>query len=317
LTSFIARISWLRCLVLSLPVLLLFSSCASNRYYNQRVLFRLTDERGQRIDTAKLRVAVNRTDRNYRIQPNDFLDVRVYTNKGERIIDPNGELQFGSPAGQAPSLSPRGGGSTGGAINRTPTVSRTGSGNNSGLELLVQADGTVAMPVIGRTRLSGLTLHQADSTLQLLYKPFYTDPYVQTRVTNNRVVVLGSPGGIVIPLTNDNMNLLEVLALAGGVDGTGGGGNNGIYRYGGKTTNIRIIRGDLKNPQVEQIDLSTIAGMRRANLQMEPNDIVYIEPVRRRFLEGLTDATPVIGAATTLLSVGSFIITIIAYSRNN
>ncbi|RZJ93228.1 MAG: hypothetical protein EOO60_05265, partial [Hymenobacter sp.] len=276
---------WRR-LLLSLPVLLLFASCASNRYYNQRVLFRLTDEKGNRIDTAKLRVAVNRTDRNYRIQPNDFLDIRVYTNKGERIIDPNGELQLGSSAGQISSLTPR----TSASLQGRSQVSRTGvNGSGSGLELLVQANGMVAVPIIGQTRLTGLTLHQADSTLQVLFTPYYRDTFIQTRVTNNRVIILGSPGGVVIPLANDNMNLLEVLALAGGVDG-GGGGGGGVYRYGGKTSNIRIIRGDLKNPQIEQIDLSTIAGMRRANLQMEPNDIIYIEPVRRPFLEGLTDA---------------------------
>jgi len=298
----------LRCLALCLPVLLLFSSCASNRYYNQRVLFRLTDENGNRIDTAKLRVAVNRTDRNYRIQPNDFLDMRIYTNKGERIIDPNGQLQMGSPAGQSPSLSPRTSGST---------VSRTGTNASaSGLEILVQADGTAALPVVGQVHVGGLTLHQADSTLQVLYSPFYREPFIQTRVTNNRVVILGSPGGQVIPLSNDNMNLLEVLALAGGLEGTAGGGN-GIYRYGGKTSTIRIIRGDLKNPQVEQIDLSTIAGMRRANLQMEPNDIVYIEPVRRRFLEGLTDAGPVFSAAATLLGTVSVIFSLITIARQN
>jgi polysaccharide export outer membrane protein len=305
--SFI-RTTLLRCLALCLPVLLLFSSCASNRYYNQRVLFRLTDENGNRIDTAKLRVAVNRTDRNYRIKPNDFLDMRIYTNKGERIIDPNGELGLGAPAGQRPSLSPRTSGST---------VSRTGTNASAtGLEILVQADGTAALPVVGQVQVGGLTLHQADSTLQVLYRPYYTEPFIQTRVTNNRVIILGSPGGQVIPLANDNMNLLEVLALAGGLEGTAGGGN-GIYRYGGKTSTIRIIRGDLKNPQVEQVDLSTIAGMRRANLQMEPNDIVYIEPVRRRFLEGLTDAGPVFSAAATLLGTVSVIFSLITIARQN
>lgn len=307
MTPSFVRTTLLRCLALCLPVLLLFSSCASNRYYNQRVLFRLTDEKGNRIDTAKLRVAVNRTDRNYRIQPNDFLDMRIYTNKGERIIDPNGELSLGAPAGQRPSLSPRTSGN----------VSRTGANASaSGLEILVQADGTAALPVVGQVHVGGLTLHQADSTLQTLYSPYYRDPFIQTRVTNNRVIVLGG-GGQVIPLANDNMNLLEVLALAGGVDGGGSGGGGGVYRYGGKTSNIRIIRGDLKNPQVEQVDLSTIAGMRRANLQMEPNDIVYIEPVRRRFLEGLTDAGPVFAAAGTLLGTISVIFSLITIARQN
>ena len=107
------------------------------------------------------------------------------------------------------------------------------------------------------------------------------------------------------------MSLIEVLALAGGIDGGGGGsisGGGGIYRFGGKANSIRIIRGDLKNPRVQQVDLTTLDGMRRANLQMEPNDIVYVEPVRRPVLETLTDAGPVIGFVTLLLNTSLIII---------
>ena len=113
-----------------------------------------------------------------------------------------------------------------------------------------------------------------------------------------------------IPLPNDNMSLIEVLALAGGLDGGSGSGgtSNGFYRFGGKADNIRIIRGDLKNPRVQQVDLTTLDGMRRANLQMEPNDIIYVDPVRRPVLETLTDAGPVIGFVTLLLNTTLIII---------
>lgn len=269
---------------------LLFSSCASTRYYNQRTMFRLTDERGRAIDTAKLRVAVNRTARNYVIQPNDYLSVSVNTNKGERILDPNGELQFGGTGGAPLSRTTGSGGSSGGG--------RTGLGAS----FLVQADGTVTLPLVNRVRLSGLSLLQADSVLQIIYGKYYIEPFVMTRATNNRIILLGAQGGRVIPLENDNMNLLEVLALAGGVDGGGGGGSS-LYRYGGRADNIRIIRGNLKYPQIEQIDLTTIAGMRRANLQVEPNDIIYIDPIRRPLLENLTDSAPILGFAASITSL--------------
>ena len=287
----------------------LFSSCASTRYTRQRVMFQLTDDKGNRIDTAKLRAAVNRTAKNYRIQPNDYLDVRVYTNKGERILDPNGELQFGSPAGTV-----RGGGgsrgqASGGGGGATRNTGQSAGSSSSGSEFLVQADGTVTLPMVNRVNVNNLSLLQADSVLKVSYETFYKDVFVTTRVTNNRVILLGAPGGKIISLENDNMNLLEVLALAGGMDGSTGG--TGLYRFGGKANNIRIIRGDLKNPQVEQIDLTTMAGMRRANLQMEPNDIVYVEPVRRPFLEFLSDAAPAIGALSIVLNATFIIVTVL------
>ncbi|MCC3151927.1 polysaccharide biosynthesis/export family protein [Hymenobacter sp. BT770] len=290
--------------LLTLPALLLFSSCATTKYYNQRTLFRLTDRQGRQLDSTKLRIAVNRSERNYVIQPNDFLEVRVNTNRGERILDPNGELQFGQPSGGLPS---RGGAiaPTSGRGTSTPTRN-TGQGSG-GSEFLVQADGTVVLPMVNRIRVSGLTLLEADSTLAIRYNEFYKEAFVTTRVTNNRVIVLGATGGQVIALNNDNMNLLEVLALAGGVDGGGGGGGT-LYRNGGKANNIRIIRGDLKNPRVQQIDLSTLDGMRRANLQVEPNDVIYVEPIRRPLLDALVDINPILSLSSLLLTTTFFLI---------
>ncbi|QNP54074.1 polysaccharide biosynthesis/export family protein [Hymenobacter qilianensis] len=280
--------------LLSLSFLLSFS-CTTSKIYRQNVLFRLE---GTTVDTARLRTTINRTERNYIIQSNDYLDVRVYTNKGERILDPNGELPFGNPGGL------RGATTRPGAGTRTTTGQQSSGGTTSGgSEFLVQDDGIVKLPMVENIKLSGYTLLEADSVLQVAYSQYYEQPFVVTRVTNNRIIVLGAVGGTggqVIPMTNDNMNLIEVLAIAGGIDGGAiGTGGNRV----GRTTNIRLIRGDLKNPQIQVIDLSTFEGMRRANLQVEPNDIVYVEPVRRPFYEALTDAGPVFGLVTSLISV--------------
>ncbi|SHI72936.1 polysaccharide export outer membrane protein [Hymenobacter daecheongensis DSM 21074] len=285
----------LRLWLLCVPFAVLFSSCASSRYYRQSLMFQTPT--GQGVDTMKLRAAVNRTARNYLIQPNDFLQVQVYTNKGERILDPNGELRFGAPGGSA-----AGGG---GGASRVSQSSQGGQGGQQGgqqgsqqgmgaNEFLVQSNGRVKLPMVDMVSVSGLSLLQADSVLQIRYSQFYKDVFVSTRITNNRVFVLGAPGGRIVPLMNDNMNLLEVLASVGGLSG-GGSGVGGSTVSGGRAYNIRLIRGDLKNPQVQVIDLSTIEGMRRANLQIEPNDIVYVEPINRPFFQALTDAGAVFG----------------------
>ena len=295
---------------LLLPGLLFFSSCASTQYYQKRTLFRLTDSQGRQLDSTKMRLAVNRSERNYVIQANDYLEVRVNTNRGERILDPNGELQFGMPTGTLPS---RSGGSNsssaaGGGGRNVGRNTGQGAGASAGAsEFLVYADGTTVLPMIGRVKVSGLSLVQADSTLAIRFNEYYKDAFVTTRVTNNRVIVLGAAGGQVISLINDNMNLLEVLALAGGIDG-GGSGTGNFYRNGGRADNIRIIRGDLKNPRVQQVNLSTLDGMRRASLQVEPNDIIYVEPIRRPFLDALADAAPILSLTSLVLTTTFFII---------
>lgn len=288
--------AWL--LLLLAPLLL--ASCATTKYTRQRTLFRLSKDAAGVVDTAKLRRAVNRTARNYLVHTNDYLSMQVFANKGERLVDPNNDFRIGNQGAGAPAAT----------ITRTAGGTVGGTATNS--SYLVQADGTVKLPLVDRVKVVGLTLIQVDSVLQLRYNTYYKETFVKTAVANNRVIILGAPGGLVVPLANDNMNLLEVLALAGGTDGGAGGGLN---RYGGRTDNIRIIRGDLKNPQVQFIDLSTLEGMRRGNLQVEPNDIIYIQPVRRPFLEGLTDAGPVIGLVTTSLSIVSFVITLVSIVR--
>ncbi|QKG53771.1 polysaccharide biosynthesis/export family protein [Hymenobacter sp. BRD67] len=272
-------------------------------------MFQLTRGSDGVVDTAKLRRAVNRTDRNYRIHSNDILNVQVYTNKGEKLIDPNGELRFGAPSiGTTPTPS---------TSFTSPGQRSTGQGASSipgATQFTVQADGTVRLPLVDRVQVRGLSLIQADSLLKVRYSEYYKEPFVKTAVTNNRVIILGSPGGLVIPLTNDNMNLLEVLALAGGADGSNNASSSGITsssfnRNGGRINNIRIIRGDLKNPQVQFVDLSTLEGMRRGNLQIEPNDIIYIQPLRRPFTDAIIDAGPALGLLGTVFSTISFIFT--------
>ena len=206
-------------LLLCAPAMLFLGSCTASRIQQQNILFR-TDGAG-RIDTAKLRDVVNRAERNYIIQPNDYLEVHVYTNKGERILDPNGELMIwyakrhdrrrwrGEQSG------------SGGCCGRWSGGGRPGNSQSSS-EFLVQHDGVVKLPMVNYQRIAGLTLLQADSLLQIKYTEFYKDVFVTTRISNNRIIVMGATAGgsgQVIPMNNDNMNLLEVLAAAGGIDG--------------------------------------------------------------------------------------------------
>lgn len=250
------RILWL---ILAGCVAAFFSSC---RVYTQDIMLRTGE-----LETGALRREMMAAERNYTIQPNDLLEIEVYTNKGERIIDPDFELMRDMRGG-------------GGQVNARIKP-----------QYLVQPNGEVKLPMVGNIYLQGYTLHQADSLLARAYNEFYKESFVITRYVNKRIVVLGATGGQVIPLLNENMNILEVLALAGGLTGTG------------KAHNIRLIRGDLQNPQVQVIDLSTIEGMQSASLNVLSGDIIYVEPVRRVLPETIRDITPVMGLVANALTL--------------
>ena len=219
----------------------------------------------------RLALAVQEAEENYTIQKNDFIGLNVYTNEGEVIIDPNNEI-----------LRELGGG--GGGQN---TQNREKLNPN----FLVRIDGYVKLPVIGDIEIAGLTLKQADSLLETEYSAYYEGVFVITRYTNKRVIVLGSSGGQVIPLQNENLNLIEVLALAGGVGAQS------------KVDRIRLIRGDLNDPEVRIINLSTIDGMKNASLKIQPNDIIYVEPVQRITSEAIRDISPIFSLITSVITL--------------
>jgi polysaccharide export outer membrane protein len=207
---------------------------------------------------------INDAESNYVIQKNDYIQIEIFTNKGERIVDPNFEL-----------------------TKETGTIPQT---QNTVKNYLIDINGIVKLPLINEIKLEGLTIRKAEEIVQEEYAKFYEQPFVVLRFVNKRVIVLGSPGGQVIPLANENIRLVEVLALARGINNDG------------KAHNIRVLR----NNEVYLADFSTFEGYQKNNIIIQPGDIVYVEPVRRAFIESLRDYTPVLAvfsSMTTLIIV--------------
>jgi polysaccharide biosynthesis/export protein len=244
-----------RPLLLPLLYLCLFiGGCAS---YKQNVILKSPEDfKGQALTTE-----VVQAERNYIIQRSDLLKLEVYSNKGERLVDPNPEVS--RPTANSANQS------------RPPA------------NYLVDLNGIVKYPIVGDLKMEGLTLRQAEAILQREYEKYFTDSFVVLTFQNKRVILLGAVGGQVIPLVNPNTTLAEILALAKGL------GNDS------KAQNIRVVRGN----QVFIIDLSTIASFQAGNMIVEPGDIIYVEPVRRPFAEGLRDYTGIISLFVSALSL--------------
>lgn len=224
-------------------------------------MFRLNKD----FSEEDLSFAVNQVESNYVIQVDDMLTLDVFTNDGERIVDPNNELQ----------------------------QNMQGLQNRPTFDYLVKTDGTVKFPIVGQVKIDSLTLDQAELILQKKYDEYYKQSFVKLQFSSKRVVVLGAlpEGGQIIPLVNENVSLVEVLAMAGGLD------------MGSKSHNIKVIRGNLSNPEVYQINLSTVSGMKQSMLDIEPGDIIYVEPWRRPFFEATKDIAPILSLLSSTLAL--------------
>lgn len=130
----------------------------------------------------------------------------------------------------------------------------------------IHNEGFAILPMLDSVYFAGYTITGAENLLSERYSYYFVNPYIKIKVTNRRCVVyVGRGNSSVVSLDNESMSLIEVLALAGGVKQS-------------KAYKIKIIRGDTRNPQIYLIDLSTIEGMKKANLQIAANDIIYVEP---------------------------------------
>lgn len=167
------------------------------------------------------------------------------------------------------------------------------------LTYLIDEDGTAKLPVLGRVKLAGLSLREAESKLEKMYTQYYNEPFVMLQVQNNRVIVSPGGGGTaqVITLVNNNTTLMEALAMAGGVDARG------------NASQIKLIREDRETGKREVflIDLSTIDGLNEADIIVQANDIIYVEPLPLIAREVVQEIAPIV----TLITTAALLITVL------
>jgi polysaccharide export outer membrane protein len=203
----------------------------------------------------------------YKINANDLLEFRLFANDGFILID----VTEGN----------------GGTNNQLLSQNRTS------IQYRVEQDGSVKLPVLQNTVLEGMTVIEAERFLEDKYSKFYKKPFVQITVVNQRVIVFpGSEGNAqVIRLINRNTTLLEALALSGGISTRG------------KAKRVKLIRGLDEKKEVFLIDLSTIEGIEKANMVLQANDIIYVEPVFNVVQELLAEIGPILTLLTSTITL--------------
>lgn len=207
----------------------------------------------------------------YKIEPEDIVDFRIFTNDGFKLID-------------------------------LTSLNTSNAGVNvasSTIEYLVEFDGMIKLPMLKRISISGLTIRQAEFMLEEKYSLYYVKPFILLKVVNKKVFVFasGSQDAKTVPLLNDQTNVIEAIAAAGGI---------GLE---GKAYRVKLVRGNIKNPQVFLFDLSTIEGMKNASMILQSNDIIYVEPLPKFARNAIAEIAP-------YLSLLSSLFIIFTYSRN-
>lgn len=161
---------------------------------------------------------------------------------------------------------------------------------------LIDAEGNIDFPVIGKIKLAGLSRSDAMETLKRQLKTYLTNPTIILRILNFKVTVLGevrNPGTYTIP--NERITLLEALGIAGDLNITG------------LRKNVLVIR-DVDGKKTEyRVDLRSKELFSSKVYYLSQNDVVYVEPNRAKINSSVVNPANV----SLVISLISLLITMV------
>lgn len=171
-------------------------------------------------------------------------------------------------------------------------------------QYLVNNDGEIDFPVLGRLKVGGLTKNQAEDLIREGLKPYLKEaPIVTVRMANYKISVLGEvnhPGTFTV--SNEKVNVLEALAMAGDMT---------VY---GVRDNVKLIREDATGKrEIMLLDLTKSDLILSPYFYLQQNDILYVTPNKTKAKNsdiGNTTTT-VISATSILVSIASLIVNIL------
>ncbi len=195
------------------------------------------------------------------ILPEDIIAIKVSTISS--IIEKGGvsPVAIFNEGGTAYSITTGGGAGGGG-----------GTGNSAqNLGYLVDVNGFIDYPVIGKLKVSGLTLRQIKDLLADKLKAYVKEPVVEANIINFRVTVLGEvgrQGQIVAP--NQKISIIDAIAASGDIPITG------------RKDNVLIIRETEGKREYARLNLNSKTVFSSPYYYLKQNDIIYVEPARIR-----------------------------------
>lgn len=155
---------------------------------------------------------------------------------------------------------------------------------------IIEEDGHIRMPVLGKIMLAGLTVEQAREQVQLGVDEYLKDGRVALKLANFNVSVLGevsSPQKLSIH--QESTTIYEVLAMCGDITPSG------------NRQNVKLIRQEADSAQSYFLDLTNASMLSNEMLYVQPGDLILVEPMKARVLS--SNISQVSGTIGLIISV--------------
>jgi len=170
------------------------------------------------------------------------------------------------------------------------------------VDYLIDKDGEIDFPVIGKTKIAGLSAEEVRVLLRDRLSEYLKDPIINIRLRNFTITVLGEvrrPG--TYPVNGERITIFEAIGLAGDLT------------IKGIRDNVMVIR-DFDGTKVyTRINLKEKESMSSPVYYLTQNDVVYVEPNKSAITASSLD-----NRATIAISIASILITstVILITRN-
>lgn len=166
--------------------------------------------------------------------------------------------------------------------------SQSAGGISSSAGYSIDSDGNISFIKIGVVHALGLTRKQLKDTLEKALVPYLKDVVVTVSFLNRHITMLGAISAQVLPMPGDNMTIFDALAASGDI----------VEK--GKLDNVLVIREQHGAKTFKRLNLKDQSVFYSPYYYMQPNDIVYVEPVKVK----TPITTPqIIGYVTTAISL--------------
>jgi polysaccharide export outer membrane protein len=162
---------------------------------------------------------------------------------------------------------------------------------------LVDYDGNIEFPVLGKLKIAGLTRTELTAMLTEKISEYVNNPIVNVRLSNFTVTILGevrNPGTFTIP--DERITILEALGLADDLT---------IY---GERKNVLLVREVDGKKKYSKVDLTSVNVVNSPVYYLQQNDVIYVEPNNARirassYNQNNAVLISAIGTLTTIVAI--------------
>ena len=157
---------------------------------------------------------------------------------------------------------------------------------------IVEADGTIQFPQLGRIQVAGMKRKQLVDYLAKMLTKYVNDPLVTIEFLNFKITVLGEVGRQgTFNIPDGKVTLIDAIGLAGDLPFTA------------RRDNITVIREKNGKREFGKIDVLSKGAFSSPYYVLQQNDVVYVQPTKDKVAASDQSILRNFSIATSVLSV--------------